>query len=321
MPTPRTCLLLLSLSIVAALLTACDRGAPGRAAEGDPAGAAAANRAAGGPLHVVASNAPLAYFTKRIGDEAVEVTVPAPAGIDPAFWTPKPGDISAMQAADLIVLNGAGFEHWRAQVTLPERKVIETADGFRANWIELKDAITHSHGAEGQHSHAGTVFTTWIDPMLAIEQARVIHDRLRQLRPDLEETLRNNYQGLERDLREIDGKLESAVGTQHGLPILFSHPIYDYLTRRFELNAQSVQWEPEEMPSPEEFVALAERLKEHPAKWMVWEDEPGAAIRAKLRELGVECAVVAPASNMGASWAGWMDRQVENTREFARIFE
>lgn len=326
--------LLSAVGLATAVLTAlsgCDRpstptsnapsaSGPPAAANGSAA-AGASTPAAGKALRVIASNAPLAYFTKRLGDDAVEVSMPAPDHVDPAFWTPKSSEISAMQAADLIVLNGAGFEKWRSQVALPERKVIETADGFRSAWIETHDGVTHSHGTEGQHSHAGTVFTTWIDPMQAIEQARAIHARLTELLPDRKESLQNNFQALERDLRDIDGKLEMAVGSQHGLPILYSHPIYDYLTRRFELNARSVQWEPEEMPPAEELERLAAMLKEHPAKWMLWEDEPGGAIRAKLRELGVECAVFAPASNMGTDWGRWLERQVENTREFARIFE
>jgi hypothetical protein len=54
---------------------------------------------------------------------------------------------------------------------------------------------------------------------------------------------------------------------------------------------------------------------------MVWEDEPGSAIRTKLRELGVECVVVNPGSNMGTDWSGWLELQLANTQEFARVFE
>jgi zinc transport system substrate-binding protein len=157
--------------------------------------------------------------------------------------------------------------------------------------------------------------------MQAIEQAKAIRARLAEALPAQASVIDANYQALERDLRDIDARLESAVGTSHGLPLLFSHPIYDYLIRRFELNGRSVQWEPEAMPSEEEFARLAETLKEHPAKWMVWEDEPGSAIRTKLRELGVECVVVNPGSNMGTDWSGWLELQLANTQEFARVFE
>jgi zinc transport system substrate-binding protein len=310
---------------ISLLLVGCSRDgqAPGGAAAPNASDSAKAgsDAAPSAALRIVTTNAPIAFFAQRIGGDFVTVSMSGPDDGDPAFWSPKAEDITAMQSADLILLNGAGFEKWRSRVALPERKVVETAEGFRSTWIETKDGETHSHGLEGEHTHAGTAFTTWLDPMQAIEQAKAIRARLAEALPAQASVIDANYQALERDLRDIDARLESAVGTSHGLPLLFSHPIYDYLIRRFELNGRSVQWEPEAMPSEEEFARLAETLKEHPAKWMVWEDEPGSAIRTKLRELGVECVVVNPGSNMGTDWSGWLELQLANTQEFARVFE
>lgn len=315
---PRVRLRVALCALLAGSLLGCDGGGASSPASGPTA---ASTPAADGTLRIFASNAPLAYFAKRIGDTAVTVSVPPPEDIDPAFWTPTSADITAMQGADLVILNGAGYEHWRGQVSLVEKNVLETANGFKANWIEEKDGVTHSHGTEGAHSHAGTAFTTFLDPTMAIEQAKAIHERLRAALPSRASELQNQYQALERDLRSLDGSYESAVGSSNGLPIIFSHPVYQYFIRRYELNGRMVHWEPEEMPSESEWASFAELLKEHPAKWMVWEDEPGTAIRGKLRELGVECAVVAPAANLGSRWERWYQRQTENAAEFARVFE
>ncbi|MBL9120145.1 MAG: zinc ABC transporter substrate-binding protein [Phycisphaerae bacterium] len=314
----RCAALTLALLVTSLLPVACDSG--NTPSTGSPA-RTGEKAAKGAGLQVFASNAPLAYFAKRIGDAAVTVSVPPPVDIDPAFWQPTAEDIATMQAADLVILNGAGFEHWRSQVSLVERTVIETAEGFKAAWIETRDGVTHSHGTEGAHSHAGTAFTTWLDPDQAIEQARAIHARLAALLPDQATDLQARFMGLERDLRTLNGQFESAIGSSNGLPLVFSHPIYQYFIRRYELNGRSLHWEPEEMPSESELTAFAHLLKEHPAKWMVWEDEPGQAIRSKLRELGVECVVVAPASNMGPDWERWLERQIENATQFAKVFE
>lgn len=298
-----------------------DHGAP--SSDGTPTATpnATPTDAAHGPLTIFASNAALAYFAQRIGDASVRIEVPPEEGIDPAFWKPTAAEIGRMQAADVVLLNGAGYEHWRSQVALVERHVVETAESFRGEWIEEPGGVTHSHGLQGAHSHAGTAFTTWMDPTLAIEQAKAIHARLAELLPAQAEDLRSRYQGLERDLRSLVGQYESAVGNSNSLPILFSHPVYQYFIRRFDLNARVVHWEPGEVPSDAELDALAGILAEHPAKWMVWEDEPGAATRAKLRERGVECVVVAPAANMGTGWARWLERQTENAAQFAKVFE
>ena len=42
----------------------------------------------GKPLIFVV-NYPLEYFTERIGGDGVDVRLPAPSGVDPAFWNPE----------------------------------------------------------------------------------------------------------------------------------------------------------------------------------------------------------------------------------------
>ena len=59
-------------------------------------------------ISVVSVNYPLHYFATRIGGDLVDASFPVPADIDPAFWKPSGDDVAQIQAADLIVLNGAG---------------------------------------------------------------------------------------------------------------------------------------------------------------------------------------------------------------------
>ena len=47
------------------------------------------------PLRVFVVNTPLAYFAQRIGGDAVEVVFPAPADVDPAFWSPDGDTVGA----------------------------------------------------------------------------------------------------------------------------------------------------------------------------------------------------------------------------------
>ncbi|MBL9149912.1 MAG: zinc ABC transporter substrate-binding protein [Phycisphaerae bacterium] len=274
-------------------------------------------------LDVVAVNTPLAVFAKLIGGDLVDVTMPVPADRDPAFWSPRAADVERMQKAAVIILNGAGHEKWRASTSLPESRVVDSADRFKSQWIETSDGVTHSHGVEGAHTHKGVAFTTWIDPSLAVEQADAIRAAFAKARPDAAATFMTNYTKLKAELESIDRELESAIHNQQSLPIVVSHPVYDYLIRRFALNARTVHWEPNEMPPADEWDALAALLKEHPARWMVWEDSPSDAIRAKLLEHGVECVVFRPAGNLGpgAKPDEWLAVQRENARELARVYE
>jgi zinc transport system substrate-binding protein len=99
-------------------------------------------------------NYPLEFFAKTAVGEAVEVAFLAPAGEDPAFWVPDDEAVRKLQAARVILLNGAGYSKWVDQVSLPQARVVETSAAFEKAFIEVKEAVTHSHGPEGEHAHA-----------------------------------------------------------------------------------------------------------------------------------------------------------------------
>ena len=58
---------------------------------------------------VLTSNYPLYYFASEVGGDAVDVQMPEMDG-DPAMWVPGAEDVAQLQTADLIVINGAGYE-------------------------------------------------------------------------------------------------------------------------------------------------------------------------------------------------------------------
>ena len=278
-----------------ALLAAVAGFACSQQEEGEVAVPGAAEAA--GPLSVYSVSYPLQYFAERIGGDLVQVRFPAPADIDPASWSPDPETVAAYQGADLILLNGAGYAQWVQRASLPRPRQVDTAAAFRERFIALERSVTHSHGPQGSHSHAGVAFTTWLDPTLAAEQARAVMEAFAKARPEHEAAFREGYEALAAELRDLDARLAAAAKGLVGAPLLFSHPVYQYFTRRYALNARSLHWEPEEAPSQRLWLELGELLAAHPARWMIWEGDPAPETAAKLRELGVDSLVYAPCAN------------------------
>ena len=238
---------------------------------------------------VVASNYPLYYFASRIAEgveSAPEIVLPDIDG-DPAFWTPGPEQIQLLQSADVILLNGAGAESWLSQVTLDRRRLADTSAGIVDKLIPLDDSVQHQHGPEGEHSHQGTAFTTWLDPQLATEQANILVETLVELAPESEAQFRANLANLEQDLAQLDASLADVFARLDGSPVLFSHPIYQYIERRYGINGESLHWEPDEAPSTPDWIALQQLTSSHPATIMLWEDEPLDETRARLADSGI----------------------------------
>ena len=248
---------------------------------------------------LVASNYPLFYFASQIAgdsEDVPQIVLPEIEG-DSAFWAPSAEQIQVMQSADLVLLNGAGYESWLDWVTLDRDRLLDTSAGFTDKLIELRDMPTHQHGPAGKHAHPEIAFTTWLDPRLAVEQAEAIAAALESLAPDQAERFRNNLSALQSRLMDLDRELAGAFAAPGDQPILFSHPVYQYLQRRYDLNGVSLHWEPDAEPSASAWIELRKILQQHPAVIMLWEDEPLTSTAARLSELGVQSLVFRTASN------------------------
>ncbi|MFC4276022.1 metal ABC transporter substrate-binding protein [Achromobacter aloeverae] len=115
-----------------------------------------------GPLKVVASFSILGDMVKQIGGGDVQVDVLVGPDGDAHEYEPTPADARRLAAAQLVVVNGLGFEAW-----LPK---LVRASGFKGTTVVASEGVTprdfggdatgghgHDHGAgkPGEHAHDG----------------------------------------------------------------------------------------------------------------------------------------------------------------------
>lgn len=134
--------------------------------------------------------------------------------------------------------------------------------------------------------------------------------------PALAATINTHLAGLKADFATLDRDLKTIAAGKPGLPLLGSHPVYQYLARRYGLNLQSVHWEPNEMPPEAEWGALKQLLTRHAARTMIWEAAPSPAITERLVKLGVRSVVYDPCGNRPANgdFMSVMRTNLENLR-------
>ncbi len=270
-------------------------------------------------LQIYAVNYPLAYFSERIAGDLAEVTFPVPPGVDPAFWMPDSETIIAYQSADLILLNGADYAEWTKNVSLPRSRLVDTSRAFKDNYIHESDGISHNHGPGGEHEHGGVAFTTWLDLDQASQQSEAIAQALTRKRPDAKRQIDQNLQSLQRELLALDEQIASISQMDPGRHLLASHPVYQYLARRYELSLRNLMWEPEEVPMESEWARLEGILREYPTKWMLWVGKPAQESIERLRELGVESVVVNPCGNRPSA-GDFLTVMEENARNLVWVF-
>jgi zinc transport system substrate-binding protein len=136
----------------------------------------------------------------------------------------------------------------------------------------------------------------------------------------LEEVFVRNLTALQADLLDIDTQIQSIVAARPDLPLMASHPVYQYFQRRYGLNLQSVMWEPDEVPSEAQWDGLERTLKEHPASWMIWESEPHPQSVKRLYDMGVESIVFNPAANRSEA-GDFLSVMRQNVKHLQRVFK
>jgi zinc transport system substrate-binding protein len=245
---------------------------------------------------MVASNYPLYYFAREIAAGSIDVVLPDIDG-DPAMWRPQADDIKLLQSADRILLNGAGYEPWLNWVSLPASRLVDTSASFHDRLIPLEQETVHQHGPAGEHSHTGTAFSTWLDPELAMAQSRNIEEVISELAPGDRARHQENLASLLKRLEETHLAQQLAFKQLADHTILFSHPVYQYLERRYHLTGFSMHWEPDQEPGDKAWIDFTNTLRENPIRIMIWEGEPLPTTRERLEGMGLTVIPYLTASN------------------------
>src|SRR5262245_9402906 len=95
--------------------------------------ASGAAHAAGAKLKVVASFSILGDIVKNVGGDRVEITALVGPDGDAHVFEPTPADARAVAAADLVFVNGLGFEGWMDRLI--------RASGYKGTLVVASDGV------------------------------------------------------------------------------------------------------------------------------------------------------------------------------------
>ncbi|WP_308916359.1 metal ABC transporter substrate-binding protein [Jannaschia sp. LMIT008] len=239
---------------------------------------------------IVADSYPMAYFAERLAGNAAEVRLSVPDGRDPSSWRPGLADVVAIQAADLIVLNGSGLSDWTTRAALPRARTVDTGRGLADDRIAT-ETITHSHGEEGSHSHEGVATHTWLDFALAARQAEALAAAMARALPDA--PVDASLGALLSDLATLDAAGDALTGGRT-VPVIVSHPRYEYFGRAYGLAVEALDWEAGAAPDADALADLASRADRTSARILIWEAEPPTEARDAVAALGLSQVVLPP---------------------------
>ena len=121
----------------------------------------AASPAAAEPLEVVASFSIIADFARNVGGDRISLTTLVGPGGDVHAYQPRPADAAALAGADVVLVNGLGFEGFLgrlAETSATDAEIVELAKGVTP--IAVGEAAHHG----GDHGHEKSARSGGVPP-------------------------------------------------------------------------------------------------------------------------------------------------------------
>jgi len=263
----------------------------------------------------LASFYPLYEFTKEVGKDKVDVSLLVPPGIEPHDWEPSIQDLQRIQQADIIIINGIGFENWFKDIEKlnSELTIIDSSNGINI----IKEIDIDEHEDSNYDSSLGDPHI-WLNPSLAKIQVKNIAGGLIELDPDNSPYYHDNSENYIKKLDILDSKIRNELSNCSKDFVAF-HNAFIYFAKEYGLNQHTiVSNEPHGEPTSktlEKIINLAKEMKIQVIFTEEGVDKRTSEVIAK--ELGGKALTLSPLeiSETNTSYIEKMEANLVNLKE------
>ena len=304
--------------IGALVLTAC----------GTPPSSSPPDAAARKPFTIVTTFLPITLFTRAVAGDCATVTALIPPNSGPHDFQAKPGDLTTLRKARVLVKNGLEMEGFLDKLVVsaenPSLQVIDSSRGITT--IKSPEEPEHAgaaHEHEHGHAHGEVNPHIWLDPVRAVQQVETIRDGLIKADPNCAGGYRRTAEAYTTQLRELNTELAGQLQPFKGKSFVAFHDFAPYFAERYSLKAEFVVDVPEINPSPADLQRVSEIVERTQLRALLSEPQEGnRSFNALAKDLGVRVSVFDPmetaseqASRDPATYLSLMRRNVANLRQ------
>ena len=203
--------------------------------------------------------------------------------------------MKAIEAADAVILSGAGLEEFLEEALHAADAVIDSSRG-----IALLEGSHHHHHEgeepEEEHHHEADPHL-WLSPSCAMSQARNICAGLSDLYPQYRAIFEENLTGLLADLQALEDYGRASLSELTNREILTFHDGFSYLAQEFGIEiVEAIEEESGAEASAKELIHLIEEVRLHDiGAIFVEENGSGSAASIIAAETGAACGILSMA--------------------------
>jgi zinc transport system substrate-binding protein len=255
---------------------------------------------AGKAFKVVTTFLPITLFTRAVAGDCATVTALIPPSTGPHDFQAKPGDLTSLSQARVLVKNGLEMESFLEKLVAsagnPQLQVIDSSRAVATLDTEHHD---DGHGEERGHGHGhdhGAVNPhIWLDPLRAVQQVEAIRDGLVKADPSCAEGYRRNAATYTAELKKLNGEIAAQLQPYQGKTFVAFHDFAPYFAQRYGLKAEFLVDVPEINPSPTDLQRVVAAVKSSQLKALVSEPQEGnRSFNALARDMGVKIVAFDP---------------------------
>ena len=266
------------------------------------------------PAQIAATTLPVYEFTVRLC-EGTDITVTRLINESVSClhdYSLNVAQVRAAEAAELVVISGAGLEEFMEDI-LPEESLLDSSAGIEL--IECSSEHEHEHDDHDHHHHEVDSHI-WLSPENAKQMAKNICGGLSARYPGHASIFEANLQTLLTDIDALQTYGEQALSTLSCRELITFHDGFSYLADSFGLTIlEAVEEESGSEASAAELKHLIVQVRHHSLPAIFTEaNGSDSAASVIARETGANVYTLDMAM-AGDSWFDAMYHNIDTLRE------
>jgi len=262
---------------------------------------------------ILTSFYPLYEFTNAIGKEKVQVFSLIPFGIEPHDWEPSIQDLQRMQQAELIIVNGIGFEKWIDDLQEIDSDVV-IVDASATILLNNEIEKVSDHFVDNNNDPH-----IWLNPIFAKIQIKTIADNLKVIDSDNAKYYEKNANEYINELSQLDEKIKKEITKCSKKDFYAFHNAFSYFANEYGLIQHTIISgnDPHEEATPKTLEKLIQDSRELGINVIFSEEGIDSRLSYVIaNEIGAKVLVLDPIEigNENLSYLTRMEKNVENLK-------
>ena len=288
-----------------------------RVAEGDAAACP------GDVVDVVVSVGQWGDIVEQLGGDCATVTtVIASAAVDPHDFEPNVADIAAFSDAQLVVINGSGYDNWArtAAANVDEPPVV--VDAAEVAGLETPEDEHAESGEDGEHAtHGGADPHLWYEPDVVAALSDAVSDELAAVSPGAADYFAGRRTAWDADLDEYRTAVDATRAVAEGHAYAATESVFDRMAAAVGLNDATPEGyrraaSNESDPAPGDLTEFEQALGDGSIDVLIYNTQTTGSIPEQLRaaaeDAGVPVVEVTESPSEGSgSFLEWQLDQLE----------